>query len=244
MTSCQSRQATKKKPRRITTQPTMPTNKASFFFFIDPTPGHNTIVGVRGEKTVHFLHERQMFFSNLFYCRIHPVSENSFCEAGEIGNWKLQEFGNFAPGITHLKFMLREPQASDIIYCILCICFLVVVVYIFLPFKIRGIFTYTPDYHIFRFTTNHKPPAKSTPCEWDMQEHGRWSWSNWRPPSYPLRALVQSVEAWRVFTAVKNLDEWMPKLMGQKESIGTLSGFKKLVASVCVCVFFFRVSIH
>lgn len=135
--------------------------------------------------------------------------------------------------------MLREPQASDIIYCILCICFLVVVVYIFLPFKIRGIFTYTPDYHIFRFTTNHKPPAKSTPCEWDMQEHGRWSWSNWRPPSYPLRALVQSVEAWRVFTAVKNLDEWMPKLMGQKESIGTLSGFKKLVASVCVCFFFF-----
>lgn len=50
---------------------------------------------------------------------------------------------------------------------------------------------------------------------------------------------MQSVEAWRVFTAVKNLDEWMPKLMGQKESIGTLSGFKKLVASVCVCFFFF-----
>lgn len=91
--------------------------------------------------------------------------------------------------------MLREPQTSDIIYCILCICFLVVVVYIFLPFKIRGIFTYTPDYHIFRFTTNHKPPAKSTPCEWDMQEHGRWSWSNWRPPSYPLRALVQSLQS-------------------------------------------------
>jgi len=42
---------------------------------------------------------------------------------------------------------------------------------------------------------------------------------------------VQSVEAWRVFTA-ENLDEWMPKVMGQKESIGTLSSFKKLVASV------------